>query len=76
MLIRCRYLIAGRVHLTPADFKTFAQPYLLQIADAVKDDAPVILFPKGTWYALEDLSKAVQQALVLTGAYSRNLQGS
>jgi uroporphyrinogen decarboxylase len=44
--------------LSPEDFKTFAQPYLLRIADAVKDDAPVILFPKGTWYALEDLSNS------------------
>ena len=44
--------------LSPEDFKTFAQPYLLQISNAVKDDAPVILFPKGTWYALEDLSKS------------------
>src|SRR5215210_7813848 len=43
--------------LSPSDFKTYAQPYLTQIADALKDDAPVILFPKGTWYALEDLSK-------------------
>ena len=42
--------------LSPADFKLFAQPYLLQIADALKDDAPVILFPKGSWYALEELS--------------------
>jgi uroporphyrinogen decarboxylase len=42
--------------LSPADFKLFAQPYLLQIADALKDDAPVILFPKGSWYALKDLS--------------------
>lgn len=42
--------------LSPQDFKTFAQPYLVQIADALKDDAPVILFPKGSWYALEDLS--------------------
>jgi len=42
--------------LSPADFKTFAQPYLLQIADALKDDAPVILFPKGSWYALKELS--------------------
>ncbi|MEP6466376.1 MAG: uroporphyrinogen decarboxylase, partial [Parafilimonas sp.] len=30
--------------LSPEDFKIFAQPYLLQIADAIKDDAPVILF--------------------------------
>ena len=44
--------------LSPTDFKTFAQPYLLQIADALKDYAPVILFPKGTWYALEDLSNS------------------
>ncbi|RYY61189.1 MAG: uroporphyrinogen decarboxylase, partial [Chitinophagaceae bacterium] len=44
--------------LSPEDFKTYAQPYLLQISNAVKDDAPVILFPKGTWYALEDLSKS------------------
>ena len=44
--------------LSPADFKIYAQPYLLQIADALKDDAPVILFPKGTWYALKDLSES------------------
>ncbi|MDQ2720921.1 MAG: uroporphyrinogen decarboxylase [Bacteroidota bacterium] len=44
--------------LGPADFKLFAQPYLLQIVDAVKDDAPVILFPKGSWYALKDLSES------------------
>jgi uroporphyrinogen decarboxylase len=42
--------------LSPADFRTFAQPYLLQIADALKEDAPVILFAKGAWYALKDLS--------------------
>ena len=44
--------------LSPEDFKTYAQPYLLQIADAVSADAPVILFPKGTWHAIEDLSKS------------------
>ncbi|MBS1607796.1 MAG: uroporphyrinogen decarboxylase [Bacteroidetes bacterium] len=42
--------------LSPADFKVYAQPYLLQIADSLKNDAPVILFPKGTWYALKELS--------------------
>ena len=41
--------------LSPQDFKIFAQPYLVQIADALKEDAPVILFPKGSWYALEEL---------------------
>lgn len=44
--------------LSPADFKIYAQPYLFQIADALKDDAPVILFPKGSWYALEDISQS------------------
>ncbi len=49
--------------LSPEDFKTFAQPYLLQIADAVKDDAPVILFPKGSWYALKDLSESAASGI-------------
>ena len=44
--------------LSPGDFKIFAQPYLLQIADALENDAPVILFPKGSWYALSDLSNS------------------
>ena len=44
--------------LSPADFKIFAQPYLFQIADALKEDVPVILFPKGSWYALKDISES------------------
>ncbi len=44
--------------LSPEDFKIFAQPYLLQIADALENEAPVILFPKGSWYALKDLSES------------------
>jgi uroporphyrinogen decarboxylase len=43
--------------LSPDDFKNYAQPYLIQIANALKDFAPVILFPKGSWYALKDLSE-------------------
>jgi len=49
--------------LSPGDFKRFAQPYLIQIADALQDDAPVILFPKGSWYALKDLSESSASAL-------------
>ncbi len=49
--------------LSPADFKLYAQPYLLQIADALKDDAPVILFPKGSWYALKELSESSASGL-------------
>jgi len=44
--------------LSPDDFKTFAQPYLFQIADALHDIVPVILFPKGSWYALKDISES------------------
>jgi uroporphyrinogen decarboxylase len=51
--------------LSPADFRIFAQPYLLQIADALKDDAPVILFPKGSWYALKDLSNSCASGIGL-----------
>ena len=51
--------------LSPADFKIFAQPYLLQITQALKQDAPVILFAKGSWYALKDLSKSGASALGL-----------
>jgi uroporphyrinogen decarboxylase len=49
--------------LSPEDFRIFAQPYLLQIAEALKDIAPVILFPKGAWYALDDLSKSSASGL-------------
>ncbi len=51
--------------LSPADFKLFAQPYLIQIAEALKDLAPVILFPKGSWYALKELSESGASALGL-----------
>jgi len=44
--------------LSPEDFKIFAQPYLVQITDALNAHAPVILFPKGSWYALKELSES------------------
>ncbi len=49
--------------LSPTDFKIFSQPYLLQIVDALKEDAPIILFPKGSWYALRELSESNAAAL-------------
>jgi uroporphyrinogen decarboxylase len=66
--------------LSPADFKLLAQPYLLQIADALKNDAPVILFPKGAWYALKDLSESSAAGLGLdwcvTPKMARELTGN
>ncbi|MBI3139842.1 MAG: uroporphyrinogen decarboxylase [Sphingobacteriales bacterium] len=44
--------------LSPADFSRFAQPYLFRIAKALQPEAPVILFPKGSWYALKDISES------------------
>jgi uroporphyrinogen decarboxylase len=44
--------------LSPQDFREWAQPYLIRIAQELKDLAPVILFPKGSWYALEELSRS------------------
>ncbi|MEO6228971.1 MAG: uroporphyrinogen decarboxylase [Ferruginibacter sp.] len=66
--------------LSPADFKMFAQPYLLQIADALKDDVPVILFPKGSWYALKELSKSSASGIgidwCITPQFARELTGN
>jgi uroporphyrinogen decarboxylase len=59
--------------LSPADFKVFAQPYLEQIATALKPHVPVILFPKGTWYALKDLSKSDASGLGLDWCVSPQL---
>jgi len=66
--------------LSPADFKIFAQPYLFQIADALKDDAPVILFPKGSWYALKDISESAASGVgidwCVTPQMARELTGN
>lgn len=43
--------------LSPEDFDRFAAPYLIQMADALAPHVPVILFPKGSTYALNSLSK-------------------
>ncbi len=43
--------------LSPEDFTEFAFPYQKEIADALSPLCPVILFPKGSWYALKQLSK-------------------
>ncbi len=51
--------------LSPQDFKIFAEPYIIQIVSALKDHAPVIVFAKGSWYALKDLSNSGASALGL-----------
>jgi len=49
--------------LAPQDFDKFALPYLVRLADRVKKrlgpdaDVPMVVFAKGSWFALEALSK-------------------
>ncbi|MEO8568872.1 MAG: uroporphyrinogen decarboxylase [Ginsengibacter sp.] len=66
--------------LSPGDFKLIAQPYLIQIADALKDSVPVILFPKGSWYALKELSESSASGLgidwCIKPQYARELTGN
>lgn len=65
--------------LSPDDFKRFSQPFLEKIAAALSPEVPVILFPKGSWYALEDLAKSSASGLgidwCLTPGQARKLTG-
>ena len=49
--------------LSKRDFEIFAQPYLERIAAALSPRVPVILFPKGSWYALESLADSHASAI-------------
>ncbi len=43
--------------LSPADFETFSLQYIRQIVHALKDLCPTIVFAKGAWFALEEMSQ-------------------
>ena len=49
--------------LSPTDYQEFSWKYIQQIIDALKDDAPVIVFGKGCWFALGDMAKSGAAAL-------------
>ncbi|PUZ29620.1 uroporphyrinogen decarboxylase [Chitinophaga parva] len=42
--------------LSPEAFETFSLQYIRQIVAALKDMAPVIVFAKGAWFALEEMA--------------------
>ncbi|PUZ24467.1 uroporphyrinogen decarboxylase [Chitinophaga costaii] len=42
--------------LSPHDFENFSLQYIRQIVAALKDIAPVIVFAKGAWFALEEMA--------------------
>lgn len=49
--------------LSPGDYQHFSLPYLRQISEALAPQTPVILFAKGCWYALEEMSRLPVSAL-------------
>jgi len=49
--------------LSPTDYQEFSFQYIQQIIDALKDDAPVIVFGKGCWFALGEMAKSGAAAL-------------
>ena len=50
--------------LTPEQYRTFAAPYLDQIAKALPE-VPKIVFAKGAWFALEDFAEMPWQVVGL-----------
>jgi len=66
--------------LSPKDYQEFSWKYIQQIIEALKDDAPVIAFAKGCWYALEEMSNSNVSALgvdwTITPQIARKLTGN
>lgn len=49
--------------LSPVDYQEFSWQYINRIIEALKDDAPVIAFGKGCWFALGEMAKSNASAL-------------
>lgn len=49
--------------LSPVDYQEFSWQYIQQIIDALKEEAPVIAFGKGCWFALDTMAKSGAAAL-------------
>lgn len=49
--------------LSPVDYQEFSWKYINQIVEALADEAPVIVFGKGCWFALGDMAKSRASAL-------------
>lgn len=66
--------------LSPVDYQEFSWKYIHQIIEALKEDAPVIAFGKGCWFALEEMSKSNAAALgvdwTITPQMARKLTGN
>lgn len=49
--------------LSPKDYQEFSWKYIQQIVDALKDEAPVIVFGKGCWFALGEMAESGASAV-------------
>ncbi len=49
--------------LSPNDYQEFSWRYIQQIVDALKDMTPVIVFGKGCWFALKEMSQSGASAV-------------
>lgn len=51
--------------LSPSDYQEFSWKYIQQIIDALKDEAHVIVFGKGCWFALDQMATSGASAVGL-----------
>ena len=62
--------------LSPKDYYSFSWKYNKQIIDALKDSAHIIVFAKGCWYAIQEMSLSGVSAIGLdwtcSAEYARN----
>ena len=49
--------------LSPTDYEEFSWRYIQQIIDSLKGEAPVIVFGKGCWFALDKMSASGASAV-------------
>ena len=65
--------------LSPTDYQEFSWKYIQQIIDALKDEAPVIVFGKGCWFALDSMATSGASAVgidwTITPQKARELTG-
>lgn len=66
--------------LSPSDFEEFSLRYIRQIIAALKDDTLTILFAKGAWFAMDEMSRTGAHALgvdwCMKGTVARQLAGN
>ena len=66
--------------LSPVDYQEFSWKYINQIIEALKNEAPVIAFGKGCWFALGEMANSNASALgvdwTITPQMARKLTGN